>query len=82
MNAVRLPAGQHLRVLPFLCCASCYILFPDVGIAERSRQEESAMEKHSHLTLSERIEIEKALRGRAIPITFSRHPYRQRQRVY
>ena len=40
------------------------------------------MEKHSHLTLSERIEIEKALRGRAIPITFSRHPYRQRQRVY
>lgn len=64
-NAVRLPAGQHLRVLLFLCRASCYILFPDVGIAERSRQEESTMEKHSLLTLRERIEIEKALRDRA-----------------
>lgn len=65
MNAVRLPTGQHLRVLLFLCFHSCHILFLTVGIAEGSRQEESIMAKHSHLTLSERIEIEKALRDRA-----------------
>ena len=65
MNTVRLLTGQHLRVLLFLCFHSCHILFLTVGIAERSRQEESIMAKHSHLTLSERIEIEKALRDRA-----------------
>ena len=34
------------------------------GIAERSRQEETRMAKNTHLTLSDRIEIEKALRDR------------------
>lgn len=61
---MKLPTEQQLRVLLFLRFAGCHIMFPTVGIAERSRQEETVMAKHSHLTLSERIEIEKALRDR------------------